>query len=225
MLIIVPTPIGNLSDITARAVEALTNCQTIICEDSRRTGLLLHHLGISKPLIVLNDYNEPTALPQIIRLLHQDQIICLVSDAGTPLISDPGFKLVRAALQEGLPVDSLPGPSVVITALTLSGMPPDKFYFFGFLPEKPAKRLQQLRILQQISNLQPTTLIGFVSPYKLIRTFQEFTEVFGNIPVCLVHELSKIHQSVTTKNTSEWLQTFHQTPPKGEYTILWHPET
>lgn len=134
MLTIVPTPIGNLKDITLRAIEVLQNCDEVICEDSRRTSLLLSHYQIKKPLIVLNDFNEYKSEDFILSKLREGKNLALVSDAGTPLVSDPGFKIVRAAIEQGLEVDSLPGASSVTTALTLSALPPDKFMFVGYLP-------------------------------------------------------------------------------------------
>lgn len=213
MLTIVPTPIGNLKDITLRALEVLKSVDAIICEDTRRTGILLHHYEISKPLLVLNDYNEARSIEQIIEKLNSGQNLALVSDAGTPLVSDPGYKLVRECIALGIPVDSLPGPSSVITALTLSGLPPDKFLFVGYPPEKSGKRTKWLEELPKTG-----TIIMFVSPHKLHRTLEDIKVVFGDIPVVLAHELTKIHQSVESKLTSEWLKTLKT--PKGEYILL-----
>lgn len=221
MLTIVPTPIGNLKDVTLRTIETLQASDGVICEDSRRTSLLLHHLQINKPLIVLNDFNEANILPSVIQKLQQDQKLCLLSDAGTPLVSDPGYKLVRTCLEQNITIDSLPGPTAITTALTLSGLSPDKFLFFGFFPEKPGKRLQLLRDLQQITSIQNLTLIGFVSPYKLTRTLADIQSVFGDIEICLARELTKIHQTVTTQKISDWQTNLTKQPPKGEFTILW----
>lgn len=213
MLIIVPTPIGNLKDITLRALETLQSVDGIICEDTRRTAQLLNHYQIKKPLLVLNDYNETKSFPQIIERLNSGQNLALVSDAGTPLIADPGYKLVRECISQNIPVDSLPGPSSVITALTLSGLPPDKFLFLGYLPEKPGHRMKVLKEL-----MADTTYISFVAPHKLIKTLLDIKEVFGDIEVVLAHELTKIHQSVETKPVTKWLETLKT--PKGEYILL-----
>ena len=215
MLYLIATPIGNLKDITLRALEVLQSVDSIICEDTRRTGLLLSHYQIKKPMIVLNDYNEYKNFPQIINLLNQGQNLALVSDAGTPLVSDPGYKLVRECIAQGLEVDSLPGPSSVITALTLSGLPPDKFMFLGYLPEKPGHRMDLLKSLSK-----KTTYIAFVAPHKLIKTLEGMNEAFGDIEVVLAHELTKMHQSVDSKKISEFLETLKN--PKGEYIILFH---
>lgn len=224
MLYIIPTPIGNLKDITLRALEILQSVDDIICEDTRRTALLLNHYQIKKPLLVLNDYNEFKTFPQIIERLNSGQNLALVSDAGTPLISDPGYKLVRECIAQKIEVDSLPGPSSVITALTLSGLPPDKFLFLGYPPEKSGARL---KLFQNIHDRKQNdyiklTYIMFVSPYKLLRTLEDMKEVFGDIEVVLAHELTKIHQRVENKKISEWIENLKN--PKGEYILLLRPD-
>lgn len=215
MLIIVPTPIGNLKDITLRAIETLQSVDGIICEDTRRTSLLLNHYQIKKPLIILNDFNEFKTFPEIINRLLSGQNLGLVSDAGTPLISDPGYKLVRECLSQNIPVDSLPGPSSVITALTLSGLPPDKFLFLGYPPEKPGQRIKWLESLKL---QQKTTLVMFISPYKLLKDLVDLRQVFGDIEVVLAKELTKIYQKVEKKTVSKWLETIKN--PKGEFILL-----
>lgn len=218
MLYIIPTPIGNLGDITLRSLQVLKEADGVICEDSRRTATLLNHYQINKPLLVLNDYNEFKYFPQVIERLKSGENLALVSDAGTPLISDPGYKLVRECIEQGIPVDSLPGPSSVITALTLSGLPPDKFTFLGYFPEKKGKRLKFLSDLQTTNYKLPTTFIMFVSPHKLLKDLSDMKEVFGDIEVVLAHELTKIHQSVDKKLISTWLEELKN--PKGEYILL-----
>ncbi len=222
MLYIIATPIGNLKDITLRSLEALQDADAIICEDTRRTGLLLNHYNIKKPLTALNDYNEFKTFPQIIERLKSGENLCLVSDAGTPLISDPGYKLVRECLAQGILVDSLPGSSSVITALTLSGLPPDKFFFLGYPPEKPGQRLKFFHyILDREDNESlKATYIMFVSPHKLLRILEGMKEVFGDIKITLAHELTKIHQSVESEGISKWLEKLKS--PKGEYVLLFH---
>lgn len=214
MLYLVPTPIGNLKDITLRSLEVLQQVDGIICEDSRRTSILLNHYQIKKPLQVLNDYNEVRLIPTIVEWVeHEDW--ALVSDAGTPLISDPGYKLVRECLTQGIPVDSLPGPSSVITALTLSGLPPDKFIFLGYLPEKLGHRMESIKNLDS-----ETTYIIFVAPHKLIKTLQNIQQIHGDVEVVLAHELTKIHQSVDKKTITSWLENLKH--PKGEYILLFN---
>lgn len=212
MVYLVATPIGNLKDISLRALEVLKSVDGIICEDTRRTSLLLNHYQIKKPLIVLNDYNEHKNVPRIINLLKSGQNLALVSDAGTPLIADPGYKLVRECLAQKILVDCIPGPSSVISALILSGLPPDKFMFLGYLPEKEAHRTKLLRGLTT-----KVTYIIFVAPHKLLKTLSEIQEIFGDIEVCLAHELTKIHQSVETQKISSWLSNLLS--PKGEYVL------
>lgn len=213
MLYIVATPIGNLKDITLRSLEVLKSVDGIICEDTRRTSLLLNRYQIHKPFLILNDYNETQNMESILTRLNEGENLALVSDAGTPLISDPGYKLIRECLALNIPVDSLPGPSSVITALTLSGLPPDKFTFLGYLPEKPGRRIEAIRNLDK-----KTTYIVFVAPHKLLKTLQDLKEVFGDIEVVLAKELTKIHQKVEKKKITEWLQELKN--PKGEYILL-----
>jgi len=222
MLYIIATPIGNLKDITLRSLEVLQSVDGIICEDTRRTGLLLNHYQISKPLLVLNDYNEQRNIPQVINLLKQGQNLALVSDAGTPLISDPGYKLIRECLHQGIAVDSLPGPSSVITALTLSGLPPDKFLFLGYPPEKPGQRhkfFQNIHGRVQNEYFKATNIM-FISPHKLLGILHDIEDTFGDIEVTLAHELTKIHQSVEKKIISKWVETLKS--PKGEYILLFN---
>lgn len=222
MLTIVPTPIGNLKDITLRALEVLRSVDGIICEDTRHTGLLLKHYQIQKPLLVLNDFNEARTFPQILQKLQNGENLALVSDAGTPLISDPGYKLVRECLTRNIVVDSLPGPTSIIPALTLSGLPPDKFFFLGYLPEKPGKRAELFKNLSTVNSTLSTTFIAFVAPHKLIRSLEEMLEIYEDIEVVLAKELSKIHQSAQNKKISGWLELFKKQPPKGEYILLFH---
>src|SRR3989338_6054644 len=214
MLYLIATPIGNLKDITLRGLEVLQNSDAIICEDTRRTSILLNHYQIKKPLIVLNDFNEVKNIPPIIQRLQNGENIALVSDAGTPLISDPGYKLVRECLAQNIPVDSLPGPSSVITALTLSGLPPNKFLFLGYPPEKSGHRAKWIENLKTID----ATIISFVAPHKLLKTLEEMKEILGDIEVVLAKELTKIHQNVESKKISEWLEQLKS--PKGEYILL-----
>jgi len=220
MLTIVPTPIGNLKDITLRALEVLKNCDEVICEDSRRTSLLLAHFEIKKPLIILNDFNEYKSEDFILSKLKEGRYLALVSDAGTPLVSDPGFKIVRAAIEQGLEVDSLPGPSSVTTALTLSALPPDKFMFLGYLPEKEGKRKTQYQNLKQINELIPTTFIIFVAPHKLLKTLTGMKEELADPKIVLAKELTKIHQEVKSKKTSEFLEEYQKRNPKGEFILM-----
>lgn len=222
MLYIVPTPIGNLKDITLRALEILKEVDGVICEDTRRTGLLLNQYQIKKQLLVLNDFNETSRILQILNMLQSGQNLALVSDAGTPLISDPGYKLIRSCIEENIPVDSLPGPSSILPALTLSGLPPDKFFFLGYLPEKPGKRVNLLQTLLTLNLELPSTYIAFVAPHKLIKTLENMKEVYGDIEVVLAHELTKIHQSVKKQLVSKFIEDFTKQAPKGEFVLLFN---
>ncbi len=220
MLTIIATPIGNLKDITFRAVETLQSIGGIICEDTRVSVKLLNHYNINKPLVSLNDYNEFKMIPQLIDRLKNGENMALISDAGTPLVSDPGYKLVRVCLKEGIEVDSLPGPSAITTALTLSGLPPDKFMFLGFPPDKPGHRQQLYTAMIRINEVTPTTFILFVAPFKIAKTLTEMQEVLGDIEVCLARELTKMYQEVKTKRISDWLEFYKKQKPKGEYVLI-----
>lgn len=224
MLTIVATPIGNLKDITLRTLEVLQSADAVICEDTRRTSLLLSHYQIKKSLIVLNDYNEARVVSSIIEKLKRNDNLALVSDAGTPLISDPGYKLVREALKQGIQIDSLPGPSSILEALTLSGLPPDKFLFLGYLPEKPGHRQNLLRKLVVIHQSLATTFIIFIAPHKLTTTLGEMKDIFGDIDLTLAKELTKVYQEVQTKKITDWLNEFELKSPKGEWVLLFRLE-
>lgn len=218
MLTLVPTPIGHLKDITLRALEVLKDADEIICEDSRRTSLLLSHFEIKKPLIVLNDFNEFRSEDFILSKLMEGKNLALVSDAGTPLVSDPGFKIVRAAIEARLEVDSLPGPSSVTTALTLSSLPPDKFMFLGYLPEKEGRRKSQYQQILEINKLIQTTFVIFAAPHKLLKTLEEIKSELNNPTVALCKELTKMHQNVQRGKVSDILENLKT--PKGEYILV-----
>lgn len=218
MLHLIATPIGNLKDITYRAIETLNKVDAIICEDTRHSSVLLNHYEIKKPLVVLNDYNEKQVLPSIMGRLQAGQEIALISDAGTPLISDPGYKLVRECLATNIPVDSLPGPSAAILALTLSSLAPDKFFFVGYLPEKSGKRNDMMQKLTEIGKVIPTTFIIYVAPHKLLKTLQEMLECLGDISVVLTSELTKMHQNVSRQTITNHLANIKN--PKGEFVLL-----
>ncbi len=222
MLTIVPTPIGNLKDITFRALEVLQSVDGIICEDTRRTSLLLNHFDIKKPLIVINDYNESSKVDLVLNKLISGQNLALVSDAGTPLISDPGFKLINQCLKNNIEIDSLPGPTSITTSLALSGLPTDKFIFLGYLPEKPGHRKEMIVKITKLKEVFKSTYIIFVSPYKLIKTLEELELELGNIEVVLEKELTKIHQTVIRDSISNILAKLKTQPPKGEYILLFN---
>jgi len=220
MLYLIATPIGNLKDITLRTLEILQSVDTVICEDTRRAGLLLSHYQIQKPLLVLNDYNESKLYPQLIDRLKNGENMALTSDAGTPLVSDPGYKLVREAIKADVKVDSLPGPSAAITALTLSGLPPDKFFFIGFFPEKPGQRQNLYQQLHQISQIQPVTFIAYQAPFKIAKVLAEMAELYPGMNITMAKELTKIHQQVKTLPVERWITDFKKTNPRGEWVMM-----
>jgi len=231
-LYLVPTPIGNLADITLRSLRTLFDVDVIACEDTRRTGLLLEKLltkfspnpedKIKPKLLSYYDQVEVQRIPEIITLLKNEQDVALVSDAGTPAISDPGFKLVRECIKEGLHVESLPGASSVLAALTVSGLPTDKFLFVGYPPHKPGHRISFFENIQKSLESVTSTVILFEAPHKLQTSLQDLQTVFGDIDIVLCRELTKIYEEVRREKISESLVHFKKTPPKGEFVILFH---
>lgn len=228
-LYITATPIGNLEDITHRAFKTLFSVDFVACEDTRRTGSLLQelkkryaHLGNTSAeprLLRYDDRTEQTATPEILELLKHGKSVALVSDAGTPLISDPGYVLVREARKRGIPVVSVPGPSAILAALTSSGLPVDKFLFLGYPPEKPSHRLELFRKLLQMNQLIATTYIMYCAPHKLRQTLKDMVQIFGDREVCVGRELTKIHEEIWRGKFSEAMQRFVE--PQGEFVILW----
>jgi len=198
-LIIVATPIGNLGDLSIRAKECLETCDLIVSEDTRESQKLLNFLGISKPQISYRDENHYHVAPKIISELKSGTQIAFVTDRGTPLISDPGYKLVALAIENEIEVDSIPGPSAVIDSLILSGIPTDKFVFLGFLPKK---KFQSAKILEKFGHLE-ASLIIFENPRRLKETLQSIYEALGDRNVALCIELTKIHQKVIRFNLQD----------------------
>jgi len=224
-LYIVATPIGNLQDITLRAIEKLKSTEIILCEDTRKTGNLIKILLKEKSEKIYLSYfeqNEEKRIPEVIELLKNGKDVALVSDAGTPTISDPGFKLVRECIKNKIQVVSIPGPTSLISALVSSGLPTDKFTFLGFLPEKKGNRLKLLNNLKESLKLLNTTIIIFVSPYKIIKTMEDMYSVFGDIPVLLARELTKIHETIVSKNISNHLEVLKKSRIKGEITLIFN---
>lgn len=220
-LFIVATPIGNLRDITFRAIEILGSVNLILAEDTRTIQNLLTHYNIPKPEIwSFFEGNEEKQIENVLGRIARGDNVALVSESGTPIISDPGYKLVRGAIEQGIALEAIPGPSAAITALVSSGLPPDKFLFIGFLPKKPGKKHSLLEQIKN-SNLE-TSVILYESPYRVLKTLGELEEVFGDINVVLSRELTKIHEEVRRETISEALSHFTKTPPKGEFTILFH---
>jgi len=217
-LYIVATPIGNLGDITLRAAEILARCDAVACEDTRVTGKLLRHLGISKPLW---RYDDHSAADDRARLLDSmaAKAVALVSDAGTPLVSDPGYKLVRAARAAGVPVTSLPGPSAPVVALTLSGLPSDRFLFAGFLPSKDKARNEALAELAGVG----ATLVFFETAPRLTRSLAAIGEVLPGREVAVARELTKLYEECRAGSAAELAAHYQAHPPKGEIVLLIGP--
>lgn len=231
-LYLIATPIGNLKDLTTRARETLFGLDYLLCEDSRKTGVLLKKfenksLGKTPKLISFYDEVEGQKVPQVINLLQNDFSIGLISDAGTPLLSDPGFKLVNECLRRNIKVISLPGASALLTALTSSGLPLNSFWFLGFPPRKQTKRLDFLTALKKTltslpKNLSQPTIVFYESPHRLVEFLGDFNKIFGDRELVLARELTKLYESIEKKKTHEWLAYFWKTKPKGEYVLLFN---
>lgn len=214
------TPIGNARDISLRALDALKSATVICAEDTRVTAKLLAIHGISRPLLPYNDHNGAAMRPKVLARLAAGQKVVLVSDAGTPLVSDPGYKLVRAALEAGLPVHAVPGPSAVLAGLTLSGLPSDRFLFAGFLPHRAGERQTALAGLSGI----PATLIFFESAQRLAESLAAMAAALGERPAAVARELTKLHEEVRRAPLSELAAHYEaHGAPRGEVTILVGP--
>lgn len=230
ILYIVATPIGNLQDITLRAIKILTEVDAIACEDTRKTGMLLRRIiptyevagtqARRSRLISYYEQNELQKIPEIINALKNGLNIALVSNAGTPAISDPGFKLVREAIREGVKVESIPGPSSVISALVSSGLPTDKFLFLGYPPKKTGHRKKFFQTLTLVHQSIKVTHILFESPHRLLKTLLELKEILGDIEIVICRELTKIYEEIRREKISKSIEHFTKTVPKGEFVIL-----
>ncbi len=220
-LFIVATPIGNLADITLRALETLKNVDLILCEDSRITSVLLRHYLIDKPLLVYNDHSNENIRQKIISKLQEGQNLALISDAGTPLISDPGYKLIQDLKKLEIEIQTIPGPCSIIAALTLAGLPTDRFMFIGFLPHKTAGKEKLFIEL----NVVATTLICFESANRLLDSLELMHIYFSNRNIAVVREITKLYEEVTSGSALEIVQ-YYQTHPdklRGEIVLLIGP--
>jgi 16S rRNA (cytidine1402-2'-O)-methyltransferase len=219
-LYILATPIGNARDISLRALEVLKSCDVIAAEDTRVTSKLLAIHGISKPLLPYNDHNGPQMRPKILARLERGQAVALVSDAGTPLVSDPGYRLVREAIAAGAPIVALPGASAVLAGLTLSGLPSDRFLFAGFLPSKAGMRKSTLEELGGVR----ATLIFFESAQRLEDSLPALAEVLGDRQAVVARELTKLHEEVRRGSLRELAAHYAKAgAPRGEVTLLVAP--
>lgn len=221
ILYIVSTPIGNLEDITLRALRILKEVDIIAAEDTRHSLKLLNHYGISKPLISYWGEKEKVKSEDIIERLEMGQSVALISDAGTPGISDPGAVLIKKAIEKGFLVVSIPGASAITSALSISGLPTEEFTFIGFLP---AKRNQRKKILKEIS-LERRTIVFYESPHRILETFYDMKEIFSDRSVALIKEISKIHEEVLRGTVSEILENLEKTNIAGEYVVVLEGKT
>ena len=215
-LFLVPTPIGNLKDITLRAIDTLKSVDVILAEDTRTTGILLKHLEVSRPLQSYHIFNEHKAVEKLVDRMKKGEVFALVSDAGTPAISDPGFLLVREVLASGLDVQCLPGPTAFVPALVNSGLPNDRFVFEGFLPHKKGRKTRIDSLIQE-----SRTMIFYESPHRLMKTLEQFAEAFGEErQACVSRELSKLHEENIRGTLKELIEYYQNNPLKGEIVLI-----
>jgi len=215
VLYIVSTPIGNLEDITLRALRILKEVSLIAAEDTRLTRKLLTHYNISTRTVSYYEHNKFTRIPKIIDHLNTEKDVAVVTDAGTPGISDPAYKLIRAAIESGSRIEAIPGPSASITALTASGLPTDRFIFEGFLPHKKGRKAK----LTRLSAIE-ATVIFYESPKRIVRTLKDILEYMGDRPAVIGRELTKLHEEMIRGNVSKLLSHFTQKTPRGEFVIM-----
>ncbi len=216
MLTLVPTPIGNLEDITLRAIRILKEADVVLAEDTRVTGVLLKHLNLQRPLQSHHAFNEHHTVDKLIERMRKGERMALVSDAGTPGISDPGFLLVRACLQAGIVVECLPGPTAFVPALIKSGLAAERFVFEGFLPQKKGRQTR----LRQLAD-EERTMIFYESPHRLVKTLEQFAGVFGaDRPASVSRELTKMFEETTNGTLTEIVSFYRLKPPKGEIVLV-----
>jgi 16S rRNA (cytidine1402-2'-O)-methyltransferase len=219
ILYLVSTPLGNLEDISRRAMDTLRSAEVILCEDTRRTGLLLSSLHIEhSALMTYHDRIEAARLPEIVSILESGKNIALVSDAGTPLIADPGFLLVRECRKRSIPVRSIPGPSAFLSALTTSGFPTNHLVFLGFPPEKPAHRTELFRLLKSTPPELQYTYSMYIAPHKLFQTLNDMQKILGEIDLYVIREITKKFEADWQGKISEAIAQF--THPKGEFVVV-----
>ena len=216
LLYVVATPIGNLEDMTFRAVRVLKEANLIACEDTRQTRKLLEHYDIHTPLVSYHEFNESERSQELAARLLAGDTIALVSDAGVPLVSDPGYRLVRAAVENGIPVQPVPGPSAALAALSASGLPTDAFHFAGFLPAKAGQRAHALSALAE----EEATLIFFEAPHRIIEALEAIEATLGPRPVAVARELTKVHEEIYRGLISQSVAHFSSQAPRGEITLV-----
>ena len=216
VLYLVPTPVGNLKDITPRALEILRQSAVIACEDTRVSGRLLTHFDIKKKLISYHDFNERRRVPQLLEIINDGGDIAVITDAGSPGLSDPAYRIIRAAIDNDIVVSALPGANALIPALTGSGLPPDRFFFEGFLPNKSAARRKRLEQLKDL----PHTLVFYESPHRIEKTVIETFDILGDRRACIAREISKVYEEFIRGNLSEIKQTLAGRKLKGEIVLM-----
>tara|TARA_B100000212_G_scaffold331950_1_gene299668 strand:+ start:185 stop:877 length:693 start_codon:yes stop_codon:yes gene_type:complete len=214
-LFVVGTPIGNLADITYRAIDVLNNVEFIFAEDTRVSKKLLNHYSIDKKIYSYHDYSRDSEVVNLINILVDGSNVALISDAGTPTISDPGYRLIRKCIKKGIDVIPIPGPSAVTAALSVAGLPSDSFTFIGFLPQKKG-RVKKIEQLNDIEN----TIIVFESPHRILKTLNQFLEILGNRQVVIGRELTKLYEEIIRGNLKEVIQRISDKSLKGEIVIM-----
>lgn len=212
-LIVCPTPIGNSEDITLRVLAALREADVVACEDTRRTGILLKHYGVAAKLVSYHEHNEPARAADLVKRMHHGETVALVSDAGMPLVSDPGYVLVRACVAAGVGVEVLPGPSAALAALVASALPSDSWSFKGFLPRKQGDVAEVFRRIRE-------TLVAFESPRRVAETLATLAEIDPERPVAVCRELTKVHEEVVRGTASELAARYAEEPARGEVVLV-----
>ncbi len=218
-LFVVGTPIGNLEDISLRALRVLREADQIACEDTRHTRKLLEHYDIHRPLISYHEHNETTRAPELLAALEHGAKIALVTDAGTPLVSDPGFHLVQLCVRHGIPVVPIPGPSALLAALCASGLPAEEFVFAGFLPSRTGERRRALERLR----LEERTIVLYEAPHRAAESLEDALEILGDRPACLAREITKIHEEFQRGSLAQLAEQARSKPPRGEITLILGP--
>ncbi|MEA2188919.1 MAG: rRNA (cytidine1402-2-O)-methyltransferase [Solirubrobacteraceae bacterium] len=211
-LVVCPTPIGNLEDVTLRVLSALRDASVVACEDTRRTRVLLERYGVSAKLVSYHEHNERARATQLVERMQKGDVVALVSDAGTPLVSDPGFVLVRACVAAGLAVEVLPGPSAALSALVASALPADRWHFVGYLPRKRGEFASLFR--------SPETIVAFESPNRVAASLSALAAIDAERPVAVCRELTKVHEEVVRGNAGELAARYGEEPPRGEVVLV-----